>query len=1539
LLKERLQKAASGNLETQTILRRAIKRPIPLSFAQQRLWFINQLEPNSSAYNIATGMLVSGNLSLVALQRTFDAIIMRHEVLRTGFHIVGDQPAQVISATLSLPIEVIDLTGLPEAERDAKARCIANEEASRPFDLTTPPLLRARLLRLAGHEHVLVLTMHHIVFDAWSFGIFIREMSVLYDSFCRNNEPPLPELPIQYADFAVWQRGWMNGKVLETQLAYWKQKLLGAPARLKLPTDRARPVTSTLGGQYNTFHISKSLSESLKELSRQHEVTLFMTLLAAFQVLLHRYTEEDDILVGTPIANRKLVETESLIGFFINTLVLRTDLSGSPSFREVLRRVKNITLEAYDNQDIPFEKLVEELKLERNLNIPPLIQVLFVLQNVPVTSFKASDLKLTMFEVDSTSSKFDLTLTMSETARGLSGSLKYNSGLFDKEIIGRMVAHFELLLESIVANPDQSISDMPLMTQAEQHQLLVEWNNTQSSYQQNSCVHKLIEAQVERDPQAIAVVYGDTQLSYEELNKRANQLARSLRSLGVGPEKAIGIYVERSLEMMIGVLAILKAGGAYLPIDATFPPERLKFILKDAQAPLLLTQQHLESQLPELEAQVICLDAIRENVAKQSDENLDADISSRNIAYVIYTSGSTGKPKGMMIEHGTILNLLAAFYKLIYMRHEGKKLRISLNGPLAFDTSVKQIMQLMHGHTIDIIPQEVRLDAKAMLSYIEQHEINVFDCTPSYLMTLLAIGLLTRPAHALTDVLLGGEPIDNLTWDQLANHPRIYFYNLYGPTECTVCATVSLTRANPDRPSIGMPIANVRTYVLDHHIRPVPVGVPGELHIAGASVGRGYFNRPELTAEKFIPDPFSEAAGARMYKTGDTARYLADGRIEFIGRVDNQVKVRGYRIELGEIEAVLSSHPNVRECAVIVREDGGERQLVGYIVAGQEQMPAHKALKNYMKQHLPDYMVPATFINLEALPLMVNSKLDRRALPPPTEDVVEVDEDSSDDGNPIEEMLSNIFAEVLGINKVGVDDNFFELGGHSLLASQLLLQVQRAFQLELPMRSFFEKPTVAGLSESIEIARRADQGLQAPPIEPALRDGPLPLSFAQEWIWYLLENQRASTTVYNIPFALRLKGSLNVSALEQMLYEIIRRHEALRTKFQSIGGERKQIILPVESLKLIVVDLKELAEAEREAEAQSRADEEARQPFDLMQNPPLRMKLLRFADDDYVFLMTIHHIATDGWSDRVLVQEMSALYKAFIMSDPSPLPRQRIQYADYSLWQRQWLQGEVLNKLLSYWKRHLQYFPYVLNLPTDRPRPPVQSFRGNEYPVSVSSTLADGLRLICRQERVTMFMTLLASFSVLLYKHSKQDKLLVGTPIAARNPAEVEGIIGFFANNLIIPADLSGDPTFRELLVRVRDASLGAYVHQDLPFVILVETLQPEPDLSRTPLFQVMFVLQNIPANVGHKRQANTIEFPGVNLSSIKSSKGTANRDLGFVLTERPDGVIGSFQYNTDLFDVSTIERMAQEFQGLIEEIVSAPGQRLSEFSIFKNSA
>ena len=1914
-------------------LRRMEKKgDLPLSYAQERLWFIDQLQPDSVGYNMPGVVRIRGVLQVEVLERAINEIIRRHEVLRTTFNTSATgQAVQIIHEVQWRELRMVDLAGLGEAERMEAAGRLIDEEAERPFNLNRGPVVRASVLRLGAEDHVILYTLHHIASDGWSMGVLNRELETLYEAFAQGRPSPLTELSVQYADFAVWQRRWLRGEALAKQLEYWREQLEGI-SPLQLPTDRPRPVMQTFNGAVQAIRVSPELAGGLKELSKREGITLFMTLLAGFQFLLSRYSGQKDIAVGTPIANRNIAEIEGLIGFFVNTLVMRTNLKGDLTVKELLQRVKEVGLGAYGHQDLPFEKLVEELQPERNLSRNPLVQVVLALQNAPDEGLELKGMVLEPVNRRQMTTRFDLEAHFRETRQGLTGWVVYNTDLFDGITIERMVGHWGRLLEEIVRDPLQRISELEMLSPQERYQLLMEWNDTRTDYPKEKCIHELFEEQAEQTPDNVAVVFEDKQLSYRELNERSNQLANYLRKLGVGPEVLVGICVERSLEMVIGLLGILKAGGAYVPLDANYPAERLRYMLGDAQVEVLMTQEKWLGLFSGYEGLTVYMERDKEAIGRQEAGNVPAMVGAENLAYVIYTSGSTGQPKGCMVQHQGLVNVCRAQIQRFGVSPKSQILQFA---SLNFDASMFEIaMAFAAGGALHVAKVETLMPGTNLLGFLKQNRITHAVLPPSALAVL--------PWEQLSDlgvICVAGEACGIELVKKWGAGRR--FYNLYGPTEGSIWTTATLPLDQNFRITIGRPISNTSLYILDNELRPVPVGITGEMYIGGDGLARGYVNHAELTAEKFIPNPFGKELGERMYRTGDLGRYLPGGNIEFLGRMDHQVKIRGYRIELGEIEAVLNGHCAVGQSVVVAREDElGDKRLVGYVVidpdtaremisaelkgaqvrewetvfddtynqspkpadsrfnivgwnssytgepipaeemgewleealddvrrldpkrvleigcgtgmilfgladrcaeywatdfsrgalayierqmegAGLERSRIHllqhnadnfdgisdekfdcvilnsvvqyfpdveylvrvlegaektvgdggfiflgdirsfplqeafhtsvelykatetlglkelreriqlqmrrenellvdpvfffalqrrlprirhveirpkgtrtcneltqfryqvilhigvdpelvevaqwldaekekrtledlrqllqvgqpnemgmrgiankllqrevlavshlrnkgaaqvgelreelrrepadgvapwelyelgrelaynveiswarhgtegrfdavfwrapaksqlassgKArarfwddkiadrpmreyannplhneltlqlipqLRSYLLGKLPEYMVPSFIVMLESLPLTPNGKVDWKALPAP--EGRRSEKTYIAPRTPTEEMVAGIYQAVLKVEQVGIHDNFFELGGHSLLATRLVSRVREVFLVEMPLRSLFEAPTVAGISEKVEAARQSGVGLMASPLRRVERKGDLPLSFAQERLWFLYLIYPEFP--FNMRLVFRIEGNFNLGLLRESFYSILKRHEMLRTSFRVVDGLPRQVITPDLALEIPLVELSNVPSADKEA--RRLIEEDVCQPFDLAECPLFRVKVFHLGHEHHIFMLVMHHILADGWSIGVLVREFEELYEAFSNGQPSPLPGLPIQYADFAVWQRDWLQGKYMAPQLEYWKGKLGGDLPILELPTNRPRLPVPSRRGAIERFTIDKKISDKLKRLSQQNGVTLFMTLLTAFDALLYRYTSQEDIFVGTHFANRNRTETEGLIGFFINRLLLRSNLSGDPIFDELLQQTREVTLQAYMNGDIPFERVAAEIKHKGDLNRTSLFQVMIVLEN------ELEQLPTLS--GLKVSAIEFEQVLADVDIYLSFSETSGGLQGSLQYNTDIFDRSRIISITKHLLAILNSVISNPRQRVSDLEI-----
>jgi len=1493
---------------------------LPLSFAQQRLWFIDQLEPGSPLYNVPAALRVEGPLDAAVLARCLGEIVRRHETLRTVFAARAGAPVQVIQPAEPFLLPVVDLSALPEGACEDLVRPLVAAEAGRPFDLSRGLLLRGLLVRLAEREHAVVLTLHHIASDGWSVGILVREIAALYPAFAAQGPSPLPELPVQYADFAAWQSSWLRGEVLEREIAFWRGQLAGLPPLLELPTDHPRPAVQSYRGAARPMRLPAGLTRQMEALARQEGATLFMVLLAGFQALLARLSGQDDLAVGSPVAGRNRVETEGLIGFFVNTLVLRGGLTETPTFRELLGRVRETALSAYLHQDVPFEKLVEELAPERSLAHAPLFQVVLVLQNAPVPSLEIENLRLRPLSLDGTTAKFDLTVTLEEHDGGFLGRVEHATDLFDPATIDRLLAGFERLLVAAVAGPDSRAAELPLLGAAERHQLL-EWGGIRQQFAPTSTLSTLHGRFAERAglaPEAPALACGDLTLTYGELHRRSNRLAHWLRRQGVGPESRVGLRLDRSVDLVVGLLGVLKAGAAYVPLDPGAPRERLAFVLEDAEIRIVVGAEELE------------------RLEGFPDGDLAPLGDASSLAYVIYTSGSTGRPKGTLIPHGNVTRLFDATEGWFGF---GERDVWTLFHSYTFDFSVWEIWgALLYGGRLVVVPWEVSRSPEPFLDLLVRERVTVLNQTPSAFAQLAQADAERGGVETgLRLVIFGGEALDPASlepWFARHGDAQPQLVNMYGITETTVHVTyrpLSMADARGEHRSvIGVPIADLSLAVMDRSLSPAPIGVPGELVIGGAGLARGYLGRPELTAERFVPDPVGVRPGARLYRSGDLGRFLPNGDVEYLGRLDTQVKIRGFRIELGEIEAALSALAGVRQAVVLLRESRseggpGDRRLVAYVVGDVAMVE----LRQSLREQLPDYMVPAGFVVLDALPLTSNGKVNRKALPAP-------EQSGGEDAylaprTPTEKVLAGLWADLLGRDRVGAADHFFDLGGHSLLATQVMSRLREAFGVEIPLHDLFEAPVLADLAARIDDARRTGSVPPAPSLVPVPRDGALPLSFAQQRLWFI-DRVQPGSPLYNIAAALRAEGPLDAAVLARCLGEIVRRHEALRTVFAAPQGTPVQVIQPAEPFGLTVVDLSGLPENARETVALALAGEEAVRPFDLARGPLLRGLLLRLAAEDQAVLLTLHHIAADGWSMGILVREIVALYPALsegTADRPSPLAELPVQYADFSIWQRSWLRGEVLEQEIAFWRQQLAGVPPLLELPTDRPRPAVLSHRGATRPLRLPADLVRQAEALGRREGATLFMVLLAAFQTLLARTSGQDDLAVGSPVAGRNRVETEGLIGFFVNTLVLRGELAGSPTFRELLGRVRGIALAAWLHQDVPFEKLVEELAPERSLSHAPLFQVMLALQNAPLE--------KLEIENLRLQPVEVAGTTAKLDLTVGFAERDGALEGTIEYATALFDAATVDRLGGQLERLLAVAAADPDQRVAELPLLSS--
>jgi amino acid adenylation domain-containing protein len=1498
------------------------KQPLSLSFAQQRLWFIDQMG-GSAHYNMPGAWRIRGTFNEDVAERVLRRIIERHEPLRTVFVGDGQEPQQLIRTAFAFDLVRVDLQGdATEAQAQAVQAAI-DADVHKPFDLRQDVMLRAAFIRLAAQEGVLLVTMHHIASDGWSMGVLMQEFVQLYDAYAQGRPDPLAPLAIQYADYAQWQRRWLEGAVLDKQLAYWENQLSGLPVVHELPLDRPRRPVQGFQGAMHQQALDASTLAALRQLALDHQITLFMLLHAMFAVLLARHSQSSDIVIGTPIANRLQKELEPLVGFFVNTLVMRVDCRPEQSVRAYLAQVRQVHLDAQANQDVPFEYLVERLRPVRSTAHTALFQIMLSMNSTEVAPMAMPGLTLAPLSSEKIDSKFDLSLDVLERRDGLGLNLTYNRELFDVATMTRLGMHLVTLLQSAATMQDAPLHALPMLSADERHHLVHTLNATVRPYPDDHCVHAVFEAQVIAHPQAVALQCEGESLTYDALNRRANQLAHALRSRGVGPDDRVAICAERGIPMVVGMLGILKAGGAYVPLDPALPSTRLAYLLADSAPVVVLTHgDGAEAALTiarDSAVPVIALDA--DELLSQPETNLTVTgLGARHLAYVIYTSGSTGKPKGVMVEHRNVLRLVINNpYATL-----GESDCVAHCANPAFDASTWEVWApLLHGARVLIVPSATVFDPPRLNRALIEGGVTALWLTVGLFNSYL--DALAEAFGKLTYLLIGGDALDaakvRAVLERTAR-PR-HLINGYGPTESTTfAATHEIVTVAPAATSIpiGRPIANTQIYILDAYRQPVPMGVTGELYLGGDGVARGYLNRPDLTAERFVDDLFvtsGHAPSHTMYKTGDLGRWLPDGTIEYLGRNDFQVKIRGFRIELGEIEQQLSRVPGVTSALVMAREDEpGQKRLVAYVVldsaqADQSQGDLAAALRDDLRTRLPDYMVPAAFVILDALPLTPNGKVDRRRLPPP--DLLAVATAYTAPVTRTQISLAAIWGRLLKLDAAGISAtaNFFELGGHSLLSVRLVAEIRDQWRAELQVREMFEAADLVSMAALIETRRGTST---RPRIVPFVRDSEyVPASFAQQRLWFI--DQLGGSVHYNMPGAWRIRGDFDEQIAERALRRIIERHEPLRTVFVDRDQGPQQFIRATFAFDLARVDLQTLDATAQAQVVKAAMDADVHKPFDLSEDVMLRASFIRLSPQEGVMLATMHHIASDGWSMGVLMQEFVQLYDAYARGLNDPLAPLAIQYADYAQWQRQWLEGAVLDEQLGYWERQLAALPVVHGLPLDRPRPPLQGFQGAVHYQSLDAATLAALKQLALDHQITLFMLLHAMFAVLLARHSHSNDIVIGTPMANRLQKELEPLVGFFVNTLVLRADCSAEQSVRAYLAQVRQVHLDAQANQDVPFEHLVERLRPARSTAHTALFQIMLSMNST--------EAVTVTLPELMLTSLGSEEVTSKFDLTLDVLERGDSLGLSFTYNSELFDAATIARLGEHLVTLLQSVTT----------------
>ncbi|WP_425549150.1 amino acid adenylation domain-containing protein, partial [Allokutzneria multivorans] len=1455
---------------------------VPLSFAQQRLWFLHKLEGPSATYNVPIALRLTGPLDHDALRAALGDVVARHESLRTTFPDVDGTPRQQVLSDVVVELPVV-VTESPESR--------VAEVFRHEFDLATELPIRAELVRASDDEHVLVLVLHHIAGDGWSLRPLADDVATAYTARVEGSAPSWAPLPVQYADYALWQQE-LLASVLPEQLGFWRSTLDGLPERIELPVDRPYPAVASYDGAEVRFGWDAELRDGIASLARETGASPFMVVQAAFAVVLGRSGAGEDVAVGTPVAGRTDSALDELVGFFVNTLVLRTDLSGNPSFVDLVRRVRDADLEAFARQDVPFEYLVEELNPVRSLAHQPLFQVMLTMQNNAAADLALPGVTVEAVDGPAGGAKFDLSLVLAENGSGMTGTFEYRTDLFDRVTVESLAQRLEAVLRAVLADSATRVGEVDLLDPAERRRLLVEWNGASAQFP-SAPMPSLFEAQVSATPDAIAVVCGDERLTFAELNGRANHFARELVSRGAGPERVVAVSLPRSVDSIVAILAVLKAGAIYLPLDLDLPASRVEHILSDARPHVVVDAVPAGS----------CVD------------NLAPVSSVDSGAYAIYTSGSTGRPKAVVVDHRALVNL---FHNHMAELALEEPVAVALSASLSFDTSWEGPLLMVGGHSLHVIEDDIRRDAAALAAYVVEHRIDVLDLTPSFAQHVVEAGLLDNPQHQPRVVLLGGEAVGESLWRQLAAAPQTAGYNFYGPTEFTVDAATA--RVEGDRPLIGTPVRNTQAYVLDTALRPVPVGVPGELYLAGAGLARGYLGQPGLTASRFVASPF----GGRMYRTGDLARWTRSGQLDYLGRTDDQVKLRGFRVELGEVEHALASHPGVSQAVVVVREN----RLVAYVVTkinasfdasnslngsfgasdalngsfgafNSSKGPLAEVVRGFVGERLPEYMVPSVVVVLDEIPVTRNGKVDKKALPEP---VFETSSRGPRSG--VEDVLCGLFAEVLNLSDVGVDDGFFDVGGHSLLATRLVSRVRSVLGVELPIRALFDSPTVADLARVVGQARTA-----RPALVPMPRPEVLPLSFAQQRLWFLYKLEGPSSA-YNVPTVLRLKGALDVSALRNALQDVVDRHESLRTVFQEVDGQARQRVLDDVTVELPVFD-----GDERIAEICAHA-------FDLATEPPFRAELLRTGADEHVLVLVLHHIASDAWSMLPLAEGMTTAYAARVAGERPPWEPLPVQYADYALWQRE----NPIDEQIEHWRSTLDGVPERIELPVDRPYPAEASYDSGAVRFEWGPEVRERLVDLAREAGVSVFMVMHAAVAATLSRMGAGEDIALGTPTAGRTDEALDGLIGFFVNTLVLRTDLSGGPSFTELLRRVRETDLAAYAHQDVPFEQVVDEVRPVRSLAHNPLFQVMISLQDI--------ASPELVLPGLDVEVVTDQPDSAKFDLSFVLAEDASGVVGSLEYRTDVFEHATAEDIVTRLGRVLTAVLADPAMKITDIDL-----
>ncbi|MEN6368043.1 MAG: amino acid adenylation domain-containing protein [Thermoguttaceae bacterium] len=1512
---------------------------LPLSFNQEALWFLDRLEPERPTYMLHLALNVRGPVRLDVLERSLNEIARRHEVLRTTFPEQGGRPVQRIAPAATQSLRVIDLNDVPADRREARLRREIAAEMNQPIDLQNGPLIRITLYRRGPDDYVSVASTHHIIHDGWSMGVLLYELGSLYMAYSAGKPSPLPELPIQYVDFAAWQRRLLQGETLERLRDYWRNQLTGVPV-LELPADRPRPAIRSTRGSSRPCRLSPETSRAVYEFCQREGVTPFMTLLAAFSALLARRSGQNDFAVGVPVANRNRPETESLIGYFVNVLALRTRWDGDPSFRELVGLVRQTALDGFERQEMTLDQVVDAVRPPRDLSRNPIFQVMFALQNLKLPA--SPELGIQIGPLDDSpappSANFDLTLELFERDGCFDGGLGFSTDLFDPATIDRMIGEYQTLVASAMANPNEKLSALPLLDPSQSETMLIQWNDTARDYDRTQLIHHLFERHARQTPDAVAVVAGDRRLTYGELNARANRVAVFLRSQGIGPESRVAICLERSPELFVAVLGVMKAGGAYVPLDASYTrdaQERLHYVLENSQASLIVTDAALDAALGELPVRRVLLDDIltSSNGAKGTDKDVDGGATADRLAYILYTSGSTGRPKGVMVTQGNLLNAFHGWREAYCLDEVHSHLQMASFG---FDVFAGDMVRaLASGGKLVICRKEILLDAERLLELIEREQVDAAEFVPVVLRNLVQyLEESRRRFDRLRLAVVGSD-----AW-YVGDHRRARavlgaetrLINSYGLTETTIDSSyfegdVDLLPESGSTP-IGRPFGNVRLYVLDGRMKPTPIGVPGQLYIGGEGVSRGYVDAA-LNAGRFVLDPFSGQPDARLCCTGDRASRRADGQIDFLGRADHQVKIRGFRVEPAEVEELLREHPLLSGAAVVARQrTAGDVHLVAYVVAQVEPGPDSVELRRFLSQRVPDYMIPSLFVPLTALPTTASGKIDRRSLPEPdwNQTAASARPEYVAPSTPIEEQLARVWGELLNVDRVGAGDNFFDLGGNSLLAIRLVSRVRAAFSVELPLATLFLSPQLGELAREIAQLQLAGPPASGPPITRRTTDGSVPLSYHQERYWNLHGQLKDDDPLMNIHAAVSIRGSLDVDALRQAIAEIVRRHEVLRTRLvlDETGQPVQQLISDFE-MALPVDDLSSLPVEQRDRQVDELSRRQGSQHFDLGRGPLFCVRLLRLGPTEHVFLATMHHIIGDGWSIQVLFHEVALLYDAFSAGYPSPLPELPLQYADYAVWQREYFKSEAAVPVIEFWRKQMAGCER-LSMPTDRPVQPLHGIE-KSHVFRVSAALRSRLERLAQAENATMYMLTMAVYQAALRRFGDCDDLLVMINTANRNRRETQSLIGTFTNRMILRCDVSGNPTFRELLARVRQTSLESLARQELPVELMTRLFWPDRPVANVPGLCACFGYDQR-SRADSLRRHRGLEFRYLP-TDIGPTSAYHNFWLG--LMETDNGLDGELEFDSALYDDATTDRLLRYFLNLLDDVADDPGRPLSE--------